>query len=107
MQNGPVDKFTALTGTIFVTISVFESRGHFRTTFGQLPDNFQATFRQLLRNRFKRGSRGSQVQKQVQTGSNSLEFQFEFLKEVREFVSLWPRQHFLMKWAPPGLGNGP
>ena len=30
MQNGPVDKFTALTATIFVTISVFMSRAHFR-----------------------------------------------------------------------------
>ena len=29
-QNGSVERSTALTGTIFVTISVFVSRGHFR-----------------------------------------------------------------------------
>ena len=29
MQNGPVDEFTALTGTIFMTISVFVSRSTF------------------------------------------------------------------------------
>ena len=35
VQNGPIERSTALTGTIFVTISVFMSRGHFRTTFGK------------------------------------------------------------------------
>ena len=40
VQNGPVDAFTALTGTIFVTISVFRSQGHFWAIF-------LITFRQL------------------------------------------------------------
>ena len=40
VQNGPIDSFTALTGTVFVAISVFMSPGHFPTTFGQLLDNF-------------------------------------------------------------------
>ena len=35
-QNGPVVKFTALTATIFVTISAFISWGHFGATFGEL-----------------------------------------------------------------------
>ena len=34
-QNRPIERSTALTGTIFVTISVFRSRGHFWATFGQ------------------------------------------------------------------------
>ena len=29
MQNAPIESSTALTGTTFVTISVFMSRGHF------------------------------------------------------------------------------
>ena len=31
VQNGPIEKFTALRATIFVTISVFMSRGNFST----------------------------------------------------------------------------
>ena len=34
-QNRPVEGSTALTGTIFVTISVFRSRGNFWAAFGQ------------------------------------------------------------------------
>ena len=52
MQNGPVDKFTALTRTTFVTISVFMSRGHFQATSGQhlvqLLDNFWTTKRDVF-----------------------------------------------------------
>ena len=50
VQNGPVDKFTALTATLFVTISVFMSRGHFPATFGQLMDSFWTTCGQLVDN---------------------------------------------------------
>ena len=34
-QNRPIERSTALMGTIFMTISVFKSRGHFWATFGQ------------------------------------------------------------------------
>ena len=34
-QNRPIERSTALTGTIFMTISVFGSRGLFFATFGQ------------------------------------------------------------------------
>ena len=40
VQNGPIEKFTALTGTIFVSISMFMSRGNFRAIFGQPSGNF-------------------------------------------------------------------
>ena len=50
-QNRPIERSTALTGTIFVTISAIVIRSHFRATFSQLldnfrtlPDNFRATF---------------------------------------------------------------
>ena len=36
MQSGPIERSTALAGTIFVAISVFTSRDNFRTIFGQL-----------------------------------------------------------------------
>ena len=77
-QNGPVDKFTALTGTTFVTISVFMPRGHFPATFGkllvnvwanlwQLSGNFHATFGQLSVNfRATKTSHKKRV-KQIQT----------------------------------------
>ena len=39
VQNGPVDKFKALTGTIFVAMSVFMLPGYFPATFGQLLNN--------------------------------------------------------------------
>ena len=35
-QNRPIERSTALTGTIFVTLSVFVSRGNFRAIFWQL-----------------------------------------------------------------------
>ena len=49
VQNAPIESSTALTGTTFVTISVFMSRGHFPATFGQLLVNFRATFGQQKR----------------------------------------------------------
>ena len=36
MQNAPIGTFTALMGTIFVTISVFMSRANFWSTFGPI-----------------------------------------------------------------------
>ena len=48
MQNAPIGKSTALTGTIFVTISVFMSRAYFRATSRQVLHSFQATHGQLL-----------------------------------------------------------
>ena len=48
VQNGPIEKSTALTGAIFVTISVLMSRGDFRATFGQLLVNFRTTFGQPM-----------------------------------------------------------
>ena len=50
-QNRPIERSTALTGTIFVTISAIVIRTHFQATFSKLldnfrtlPDNFRATF---------------------------------------------------------------
>ena len=43
VQNGPIERATALTRTIFVTISALVIRSHFRTTFSQLLDNFRTT----------------------------------------------------------------
>ena len=50
MQNAPIGIFTALTGTIFVTISMFVSRGNFQATSGPLSSNFRATSGQPLGN---------------------------------------------------------
>ena len=45
VQNAPIESSTALTGTTFVTISVFMSRGHFPAPFGQ-----KRTIRNVLKN---------------------------------------------------------
>ena len=48
VQKGPANQLTALTGTIFVAISVFMSRGHFLATFGSRLPIFVTFFRELL-----------------------------------------------------------
>ena len=61
MQNAQIGEITALTTTIFVTISVFMSRGNFRAAFGykvsgkEVSNRFTGSqFQTNSQNRFKR-----------------------------------------------------
>ena len=99
MQNAPIDKFTALMGTTFVTISMFMSRGHFPANFGQLMDSFWTTRGQPL------GNFGAQ--KRAKTDDKKPAQKLETLT----FLNFWSRSEGLLFFAEfffeltPGVWN--